>query len=379
MIESGTRTIRVLDEATAILKRLGAPTDAVRLLPASTTDLTRSIAVHQAAAGSAAFTSALPAPTATDTVLDEIEFQLTRIATAYVHAPLWPLFVDLERVRDQTFALLLDRQRPWHTRRLYLLAGTACLLMAHASQNLGGHEDAARVQINAAMTCADEAGHEGLRAWARGTSALIAEWSPQHRLAVRLAADAHEHAPRGHGRIRSAAIEARAAARLGDEARARAALDRLHRAQEHTEHDDGLGDFGGLLTFPTAKQAYYTGSTYSLLGDHETALGYSLRAIGHYESGLPEERSYGDEALARLDATAAYLALGGIEEADRQLQAVLAIPAERRISQLGPALDRLLSALERPALAGNSRIAELADATRRFRGASSPSALPSAP
>lgn len=79
---------------------------------------------------------------------------------------------------------LADRDRAWlHTRRsellaeyarlefplMFFLAGTCCLLLAHASQNLGDSASA-MAQIRAALTCAEEADHHGLRAWTHGSA-----------------------------------------------------------------------------------------------------------------------------------------------------------------------------------------------------------------
>ncbi|MDQ2881394.1 MAG: hypothetical protein M3Y48_09190 [Actinomycetota bacterium] len=60
-------------------------------------------------------------------------------------------------------------------RKLFFLAGTSCLLLAHASQNLGDSASA-MAQVRAALTCAEQADHNGLRAWTHGTAVLIAEW-----------------------------------------------------------------------------------------------------------------------------------------------------------------------------------------------------------
>ncbi|MCX2968221.1 MULTISPECIES: helix-turn-helix domain-containing protein [Streptomyces] len=377
--ESGQRRLVNIDTITSILTRLGVPASHVRLpLPAQSGAASRRAVITRAAAESVDFVASLAPPSATDAILDEIEVELSRIATAYVHAPLWPLFTDLVRIRDQLFGLLRARQRHWHTRRLYLLTGVTCLLLAHASQNLGD-EPAAHSQIKTAMICADEAGHDGLRAWGRGTSALIAEWSPQRHLALRLAADAYAYAPAGPGRVRIAAIEARTAARVGDAARATAALERMRAAQEHAEPDNGLTAFGGLLTFPAVKASYYAGGTYALLGDHQRALEHATAAIRQYETGLPEDRSYGDEALARLDVVTAHLGLGHVEEAARHLTVVLSLPAEQRISQLGSGLRRVLTALARPAVAGMPGAADLLDAARRAERALTGSAVPSVP
>ncbi len=330
----------------------------------------------QAAAASLEFAAAVsPSNVAEDTV-EHLSFEISRIATDYVHAPLLPLFGDLLRVRDQIFALLSGRQRPQQTRELFLLAGTTCLLLSHASQNLGDTRSA-MAQVRTAWTCAEQADHTGLRAWTRGTTALINEWSPQNRMALKLAEHAAALAPAGESRIRIAAIEARTAARLGDRHRALAAVERLRRAREETPQKDEVEQFGGLLSFPIAKQEYYLGGTFALLGEYAEAERHATAAVERYVTGPPEERSYGDEALAVIDIATAKLAQGDLDGAAERLRQILAIPPELRIQQLGKAMDRVAATLRQPAFAGNRNARELADLARSYRVIDAGSRIPS--
>jgi tetratricopeptide (TPR) repeat protein len=222
-------------------------------------------------------------------------------------------------------------------------------------------------QSRTAWICAEQADHIGLRAWARGTAALIAEWSPQSRQALRFADRAAALAPAGQSRIRVAAIEARTAARLGDAGRALTALQRLREAREETPVDDGLAGFGGLLTFPMAKQEYYLGGTYALLGAYEEAEAHASRAVGLYAAGPPEQRSYGDEALALVDLAVARLVGGDVAGAAGKVRQIVELPPEFRIRQLGSAVDRVTAALRGPAVARNSDARALLDLVRDYR------------
>jgi hypothetical protein len=280
--------------------------------------------------------------------LDHLSYELSRIATNYVHAPLLPLFRDLTALRGHAFELLQNgRQHPTQARRLFFLAGTSCLLLAHASQNLGDSASA-MAQVRAALTCAEQADHNGLRAWTHGTAALIAEWTHQHRRAVDFAQRGQPFAVTADSRVRLAGLEARAAARAGDRRLALDALDRAARARDVGALDDELTEFGGLLSFPLVKQHYYAGSTFALLGEAERAQDNALRAIGMYETGPVEQRSYGDEALARVDLTTARLALDDLDGAREALRPVLALPPERRIEQLTVGVGRVRTALALP-------------------------------
>jgi hypothetical protein len=86
-----------------------------------------------------------------------------------------------------------------------------------------------------------------------------------------------------------------------------------------------------------------------------------------YESGPDEHRSYGDEALARLDIVTARIAVGEIEGAGEQLQPILELPADRRIRQLGDAMRAVTRLLEEPRFARSSAAHALADATRGYQ------------
>ncbi|MFB6718297.1 MULTISPECIES: XRE family transcriptional regulator [unclassified Streptomyces] len=293
--------------------------------------------------------------------VDDIRREIAAIATEYVHSPLEPVFTRLLATRGKLFTLLRGQPKPREALHLFFLTGTTCLLLAHASQNLGD-ETAAMAQIRTAWTCADRADHNGLRAWVRGTAALIAEWSPQAQAALTHTQSALAYAPTGESRIRIAAIQARAAARVGDEQ-----LDVLRHAREEWPDADGLEQFGGLLRFPTEKQAFYIGGTYTLLGSYERAERHAAEAIALYEQGAPEAYSYGDVALARLDIVTARLALGEVEGASEELKKILELPAQLRIRQLGTLVQRVAKLLTHSKFDGNRTARELADAAVSYR------------
>ena len=320
-----------------------------------------------AAQSSTAFADLFSSSNVSDDVLEQYGLALSRIATAYVHAPLLPLFIELITLRDNLFALLHGRQSPQQSRDLFLLAGTACLLLAHASQNLG-ETASSMAQVRAARLCAEHAGHTGLRAWTAGTGALIAEWSPQSRMPLKLAQHAASLAPPGEARIRIAAIEARTAARIGDATLARQALNRMRDARQETAVHDEVEQFGGILTFPAAKQDYYLGGTYTLLGDHEAAHQHASAAITAYRDGPPEERSYGDEALAHIDLVTIGILEGGFDDdAEGALRHVLDLPAHMRIRQLGSAMNRISALMRSSEHQGNRTIGQLSHLIRDYQ------------
>ncbi|MFJ8015046.1 helix-turn-helix domain-containing protein [Streptomyces sp. NPDC096339] len=391
MLESGARRLTNLDRVARFLQGIGAP-DA--LLPSplrehvaqsflETLPVPESAPVSlpwtddgresdlqdlaaQAAAQSLRFAEATLRSNVTEASLEGLALKIATIATDYVHTPLHPLFTDLLSTRDHIFSLLGGRQPPRQTRDLYLLAGTSCLLLAHASQNLGDR-DAAMAQIQTSWTFAEQADHNDLKAWTKGTAALIAEWSPQQRMALEYTRQAAEFSPVGETRIRMAAIEARAAARIGDRDRALSALHALQEAREQQTPAGDLGQFGGILTFPNAKQEYYIGGTYALLGENALAEQHATEAIAIYENGPKEARSYGDEALAHLDVVTARIAGGELEGADEHLQPILELPQDLRIRQIDHAVHRVATLLEAPRLARSRTARQLADAARSYQ------------
>lgn len=278
-------------------------------------------------------------------VLEHVQEELQRIAIDYVHAPLLPLFEDLVHLRDTTRDLLKDRPHPGQSRELFAVGGITCLMLAHASQNLGNSQ-AAGVQANTAWACAEQADHNDLRAWVLGTQALIAEWSPGRlRKAVEFAQRGQQYAVSSESRVRLAAIEARVHARSGNSAEAVEAVIKAQRARDTSTPVDSLAEYGGLLTFPEVKQLYYAGSTLCMAGEPEAAEQTALQAIQTYESGPTEQRSYGDEALARVDVAVARLATGDLEGAEQALSPVLALPPAQRIQQISSGLDRVRTVL----------------------------------
>jgi tetratricopeptide (TPR) repeat protein len=312
-----------------------------------------------------------------DDALEHLHLEIGRIAVAYVHAPISTVFDDLIDTRNTVFALLAEPHRPRGTAELYVVAGATCLLLAHASQNLGDQR-AALAQLRAAWTCAEVADHDALRAWSRGTAALINEWSLHQRKAVELAGTGAQFAASAESKRRLLAISARAAARMGNHDRALTALSALDKAIDASDDTDDVVRFGGLLSFPAAKQAYYVGSTYSLLGDHEQAERHATTAIAAYEAGPPAARSYGDEGLARLDVVSARLARGNLEGASEALAPVLALPPERRIQQFSTALGRTRQLLRQPNLVKAPQAVALIQGLDHFDGTlARPPELPS--
>jgi transcriptional regulator with XRE-family HTH domain len=306
--------------------------------------------------------------------MEHVAYELGRIASCYVYTPVGQLFGELLRLRDITFNMLRSGVPPRQARDMCVLTGTACVLLAHATENLGDPVSA-MAQARTALACAEQAEHDGLRAWARGTAALIAEWTGRPGDAARIAREGQRYAQSAESRVRLAAIEARAHARVGDVAAAMDALDQARRARDSdTGQRDGIVECGGVLTFPPVKQRYYEGGTLVLAGQNVPGERAALDAIRLYEAGPAVQRSYGDEAIARVDVVTARVAKGDIEGAQAAITPVLALPPERRIGQLAATLAPVAAHLEVPRLASRAA-ADLAAEIREFTTSASRAAL----
>ena len=80
----------------------------------------------------------------------------------------------------------------------------------------------------------------------------------------------------------------------------------------------------------------------------------------------PEERSLADEALAHVYAATASLALGDLDAAVADLEPILGLPPERRISWIKRRLDRISGMLSGPPYAGAQLAATTLDRIRSY-------------
>jgi hypothetical protein len=91
-----------------------------------------------------------------------------------------PLLLETRRLRDRITARLEQ------ARDLYLLAAQVCGLLAWQTGNLGNYR-AADTHAWTAWMCAEQAGHNGARAWVRATEAMLAAYDGHHTESAQLA------------------------------------------------------------------------------------------------------------------------------------------------------------------------------------------------
>ena len=265
--------------------------------------------------------------------IENIQFELQRLATDYTQKPLVSILGDLIDVQDATFQHLENRQRPEQARELYLLAAIGTGMLAKASHDLGDPRSA-MTHARTAIVCAENAAHDGMQGWVRGLQSMVAYWSGQHQTAMKYARAGQPFASRtsGTARIWLSSLEARACAALGDVAGTLAAMQRAEEAWNLTLPDD-LDQYGGILTFTRPRQLYYAADALVWLPseavDAETAADVALNA---YEEAPSAIRSFSDEAGTRTDLALGRLAHGELEGAVEALGPVFDLPAERRIN-----------------------------------------------
>lgn len=309
--------------------------------------------------------------------LEQLHAEVTHIARLYPVRPLGCLMGSLAELQDVVFRLLDGRQRPAERADLFLLSGVISGMLAKASHDLGSPH-AAMAQARAAIVCADNAGHDGLRTWVRGLQSMIAYWSGSPHEAARYVRAGAEPASRTRS---TAAVwlpsqEARVWGVLGNAEGVADAIEQADRARDVVE-PDLLDEFGGIMTFPRPRQIYYQADAEIWLpGEERHAADAAQSAITAYETADEAEQSYSDEAGARADLALARIHLGNLDGAAEALAQVLELPAEQRIGGVIASVRRIHESLRAPGFRGGRLAADLQQQIEQFAGVPAQAALP---
>ncbi|WP_410609479.1 hypothetical protein [Amycolatopsis sp. lyj-109] len=296
--------------------------------------------------------------------LEQLDHDVVELARTSIRTQPAEIFGELVRVRDRVFQLLSRRAHPAQESHLYLLAGQTCGLLANASMELGCHSAAAE-QSRAAWVYAEIIGHNGLKAWLRGTQALIAFWSGNPQEAARLAADGREHLRHGTGFVRLCNIESRAWAHLGDVRETRKVIGMGHHAREHVTDPDELHDIvGGEFGFDEARQSFCNAGAWVQVGKPALAIEAAERALHLYPTQAQRNRRYGGEASTRLELTDGYLATRELDAADVALAPVIGTSATTGVAHLATRLSDICATLDTPPYRNSREAKELAERIR---------------
>ncbi|GAA0897923.1 MULTISPECIES: hypothetical protein [Streptomyces violaceusniger group] len=286
----------------------------------------------------------------TSDVMEQVHADVQRLALDYPQRPLSELLPDLIGTQDTVFTLLEQQRRPAQARQLYFLAGVTGGLLAKASHDMADPH-AALTQARTAYVCADNADHNGLRAWIRGLQSLVSYWAGRTRESVRYAQSGAEFAASNTASVWLPMNEARAWASLGNANAARAAIERAEAAWDSVQEDE-VDELGGLCTFGRARQIYYAAEALSWLPSEVTAADdYARRAVDAYEDSSSPEWAFGDQAGSRSALAIARIQAGELEGAAEAVAPVLDLAPEQRINGIITCTQRVHLALRDSPLA----------------------------
>jgi hypothetical protein len=181
-------------------------------------------------------------------------------------------------------------------------------LMSLTLLKLGEHGEA-RGWARTARLAADEAGDPTVRSWVRAQEAYAHYYDQSHHAAIHVARDAQAVAAGKPcaGVALSAALEARAAAALGDHDATAAAL---RRAEAALAEMDFTFTIRSAFGYDEAQLRFHEGSAYSNLHDTARAWTAQRRALELYPTS-----DYLDRALIHLDRAACLVHDGDIRTA----------------------------------------------------------------
>jgi hypothetical protein len=279
--------------------------------------------------------------------LDQLLDDVRRLVTASQQQSLPTWLSDLVDTQNRAFELLEGRQRPEQTRDLYLVAGISCGLWRW-HQWSWVPSMMRMTQARAGYACADNAGHDGLRAWIRGLQAGHTYWASRWEDSVRYAQLGAEAAARGRGTasVWLASAEARALAALNRLEEAHTALARAAEARDRVQLDE-LDSLGGICTFSRPRQLYFAADTLSWGGQAEAtrAERLALETLDAYAAAPAQDRSFGHEAGTRSALAVACVFQGEIDGAAEALAPVLDLPSAQRGHGIVISVERVRTAL----------------------------------
>jgi len=309
-------------------------------------------------------------------VIEQVHAEVWRLARNYAEMAPLRLLAESRQARNLAYTALDRTKRPAQTKDLYLAAGQLCGLMAVASFDLAVW-DAAAEQARAAHVYAELVDHAGLRAWARGTQALIAYWTGRPRQAVVHVEAGLDRVPAGAAEARLRCIEARAWSHIGGDPRR--ATDALRAADEAHAADRGGDDLhdeiGGEFGWGPSRHAACAGTALLAVGDAAGAVQRARRALELLPSdpfgGLVTER-------AHIDLAAAELSLGHLDAAEEALTPVWLVPVPQRRHSLTDRLAQMACVLSTARWHSDHQAAQLRDRIEVFNTEAEARALPSA-
>jgi hypothetical protein len=282
-----------------------------------------------------------------DDTLGLLDDEVQRLVAAYPRQPLSVIWDDLLETHDQVFRLLEGgRVRPSQLRDLYVKGAVLSFLVAKGFNDMEVPHQA-MTMTRVAAACARDAEHAGLIALTDGLKSLIAYWADKPADAYHYASQGAETAAdlRGTVGLWLLGLKARAAAALGDEETVRTA-NRLATDRRERVVPDDLDQLGGLFTYSSAKQLYYTVEAEALLGHGDTSLATQAeQAVLGFSDRSSPYWAFGDLAGCQCDLALIRLFSGDLDGAAQAIRPVLDLPASYRNNGIVVSAMRVRGAL----------------------------------
>jgi len=292
-----------------------------------------------------------------DATIGQYQAQARRLATVFEYELSFPLLLETRRLRDRVTARLRGHQRMDQAKDLYLLAAQVCGLLGWMTGDLGNYR-AADTHAWTAWMCAEQAGHDGARAWVRATQAKLAYWDGRYTESAQLAEDGLGHDSPDSARVFLSLFRARALARTGRREESGQALIQAGRERDHVSSPDLLG---GVWELTPARYHGLVASTRLLLDDPDAAVTEGAEAIALSEAAPPGRRHLYAELLVRTDQAQAHLKQPDLDGAASTLRPVLGLAADMRTEPILQQLHRLRRWLSLPGFAATPKARDLQD------------------
>ncbi len=295
-----------------------------------------------------------------DATIEQYTAQVQRLARDFDfghEAPL-SLLLQTRRLRDRVASRLRGHQHLQQARDLYLVAAQVCGLLAWITGDVGNYR-AAETHAWTAWMCAEEAGHDGARAWVRVTQSHVAYWDGRYIESIQLAEDGLSYECADSGRAFLALQQAEALARTGRRDEAGQALIQAQAERERAIAPDLLGGTWGC---PPARYYRIAASVRLLLDEPAEALADAAQATVLVEAAPAAERILYTGMHAHLDHAMAQLVerrQPDLEGAASALRPVLDLPADNRNDPITQHLARIRGFLALPVYASTPLAQEL--------------------
>jgi hypothetical protein len=298
-------------------------------------------------------------------LMDQIYDDVRELAIIYSHRSPPEILSRLATTQDILFTLLGARQTPARARQLYFLAGVTSAMLARSSHDLGDPY-AALTQTRTGFLCADLADHNGLRAMIRALQMNITYWANRPYESIRYAQSGMQFAAAACNTtaVSIPAVEARAWARLGYDAKTCELIELAERMRDQVRPDD-LDDLGGLCTFGRSRQLYCAADALAWLPRRaEMCHRYSEQAVQAYEETSAQDWSFSFQAGSRADLAIARIGRNELDGAADAMVKVFELDPAQRTNPVIQSVRRVHSALRGRLHAGCRP--ELEDKIREF-------------